>query len=57
VNTLLRAAADEVGLSGVLGGMTLVFLLCFVAWTLWAFLPSRRPAMEAASRLPFEDEP
>lgn len=44
----------EMGL--LLGVMTAVFLACFVGWTVWAWMPKNRSNMEAAARLPLEDE-
>jgi len=39
-----------------IGGVSLIlFFSTFVAWTIWAWLPSRREAMEQAALLPFDD--
>ncbi|GDX81394.1 hypothetical protein LBMAG42_32050 [Deltaproteobacteria bacterium] len=52
------AAAQSTELGWLLGVMTIVFASVFVGWAVWAFLPSRRAAMEAAANLPLEgDEP
>lgn len=40
----------------LLGVVTLLFLACFVYWTWWAFWPSHRESLDAASRLPFDEE-
>ena len=55
MNTLLKAAAESVEMGWLLGGMTLVFLLFFLAWGWWAYAPSRREKMEEYARIPFED--
>lgn len=40
---------------GVLGGaMTVVFMAVFLYWTWWAWAPSNRANIDAASRLPLD---
>lgn len=52
------AAAQSTDLGWLMGVMTVVFATVFVGWGVWAWMPSRRSAMEAAANLPFEgDEP
>ncbi len=52
------AAGQSTDLGWLLGVMTVVFLSVFVGWAIWAWMPSRRAAMEAAANLPLEgDEP
>lgn len=52
MSQLLHGAHTDLGW---LMGLTTVFFICgMVGWTLWAFAPSRREAMERASRIPFE---
>ena len=36
--------------------LTTVFFFTFLAWTWWAFAPSRRAQHEAAGRIPFDEE-
>lgn len=55
MNTVTRAAAETVQLGWMLGVMTVVFLVFFVGWTVWAYSPKRREEMEEASRMPFMD--
>ena len=55
MNTLTRAAADTVQMGWMLGIMTLLFLIFFVAWTVWAYSPQRKEQLEEAARLPFMD--
>ena len=43
----------EMGL--VMGAMTVLFVLCFVGWGVWAWMPRNRSNMEAAARLPLEE--
>ena len=43
--------------SGLLAGiMTGVFLLFFLGWAAWAWWPGNRSMMEAAARLPLDDD-
>ncbi|MFN7085710.1 MAG: cbb3-type cytochrome oxidase subunit 3 [Burkholderiales bacterium] len=37
--------------------MTVVLLAVFIGIVLWAWSGSRKPAFDAAARLPFDDEP
>lgn len=55
MNPLIREAADSVGLTWLMGLMTAVFLIFFLAWTWWAYAPHRREAMDEAALLPFDD--
>ncbi len=50
------AAAEATTLGWLLGSMTIVFFSVFCGWAVWAFLPSRKAAMEAAANLPLEGE-
>ncbi len=50
------AAAQSTDLGWLMGVMTVVFLGVFVGWAIWAFMPSRRAAMEAAANLPLEGD-
>lgn len=56
MNTVIATAAGHVGATGILGATTILFLACFTGWTVWAWHPSRRAAMDAAGNLPFEDD-
>jgi cbb3-type cytochrome oxidase subunit 3 len=58
VNTVLHAGAATAQLGWLLGLTTLLFLTSMMAWTAWAWWPSRKAAMDAAAWLPFQgDEP
>lgn len=50
------AAAQGNDLGWLMGLMTIVFLGVFVGWAFWAWMPSRRAAMEAAANLPLEGD-
>jgi cbb3-type cytochrome oxidase subunit 3 len=50
------AAAESTQLGWLMGVMTVGFVAVFVGWGAWAWLPSRRAAMEAAANLPLEGE-
>jgi cbb3-type cytochrome oxidase subunit 3 len=52
---IIEEGAHTVGLTWIGGVSTVLFLSTFVAWAIWAWLPSRRDAMDAAARLPFDD--
>lgn len=53
MNTLTRTAAESVQLGWMLGIMTVLFLVFFVAWTVWAYSPKRKAELEEAALLPF----
>lgn len=55
MNTLTRTAAESVQLGWMLGIMTVLFLVFFVAWTVWAYSPKRKAELEEAALLPFMD--
>ncbi len=40
----------------LMGVMTAAFLTFFLGWAIWAWLPSNRQKMEAAARMPLDDE-
>lgn len=51
-----EAAAQSTDLGWLMGVMTVVFLGVFVGWAIWAWMPSRKAAMEAAANLPLEGD-
>jgi cbb3-type cytochrome oxidase subunit 3 len=53
--TVLKEGATMAQMGDLMGVMTVVFTVVMSAWIIWAWLPSRREAMEAAARLPMED--
>jgi len=55
MNTLTRAASEGVEMGWLLGVMTVVFLVFFVGWVVWAYSPKRKEQLEEAGRLPFMD--
>ena len=55
MNTLLKDAAESVGMGWLLGFMTLVFVGVFVGWAWYAFRPRHRSLMEELGRMPFSD--
>ena len=38
------------------GLAVLIFIAVFIAWTVWAWSPSRRELLDAAARLPLDDD-
>ena len=50
------AAAESTQLGWLMGWMTVVFVAVFVGWALWAWLPSRKGAMDAAARIPLDND-
>lgn len=53
--TVLKEGATLATMGWVMGAMTVFFLVAMVAWIAWTWWPSRRDAMDAASRLPLEE--
>ncbi len=56
MNPIFAEARTTVDGMWIMGAMTVAFLVFFIGWTLWAYWPSRRAAMEEAAMLPFDDE-
>jgi cbb3-type cytochrome oxidase subunit 3 len=59
MNPLRQAAAEVVSGTWIMGLLTILFLVFFVGWVIWAFAKRNRAAFEEASRLPLttaEDE-
>jgi len=56
VNPLINEAAGTIEGGWLLGVMTAVFLATFLFWLWYAYAPSHRDRMEAAGRIPFEDD-
>lgn len=54
--TVLKEGAQFAGLGWVMGSMTLVFMSVMVGWVVWTWLPSRRATLDAAARLPLEED-
>jgi cbb3-type cytochrome oxidase subunit 3 len=54
MNQVLHAGAETAQLGTLLGFTTVFFAAVMVGWTVWAWTPGRRAAMEAAARLPLE---
>jgi cbb3-type cytochrome oxidase subunit 3 len=52
MSQLLHGAESEMG--WLMGWTTVLFFSSMVGWTLWAFSPSRREAMDEASRMPLD---
>lgn len=40
-----------------MGLMTILFLVVFLGWALWAWHPANRDRMQRAAAMPLEDEP
>lgn len=54
--TVLKEGATLATMGESMAVMTVVFMTVMVAWTLWTWWPSRRAAMDAAARLPLEED-
>jgi len=54
--TVLKEGAAIAGLGWVMGAMTIVFMGIMTAWIVWTWWPSRREMLEAAARLPLEED-
>jgi cbb3-type cytochrome oxidase subunit 3 len=57
MNPVLKAAAESVQFAWVMGLMTILFLVVFLGWALWAWQPANRDRMQRAAAMPLEDEP
>jgi len=55
MNSLLREAAASVDFGWLLGGVTVLFLGIFIAWTWIAFAPKNRGKWDEAAKMPFMD--
>ena len=56
MNPIIEAAQTSVQHGWVMGVMTIFFLFFFVAWAFWAWAPGNRSRMDAAARMPLEDD-
>jgi cbb3-type cytochrome oxidase subunit 3 len=58
MSQLFRETALSLGTGSdmVMGGMTLLFMTIFLAWTWYAYAPSRKAEMESYGRLPFDGD-
>lgn len=56
MNPLIAEARTTVDGMWVMGFMTVAFLVFFLGWVAWAWWPTRRAAMDAAARMPFDDD-
>lgn len=56
MNVVLHQAAGLVQQGWLLGFTTILFMSIFVGWIGWLWAPGRRSEMEAASRLPLEEQ-
>lgn len=55
MNPAFRAAAQTVELAWIMGVMTVLFMVCFLGWTWWAFRAKNRDRMAQDAQLPFMD--
>lgn len=53
--TVRHQIAEMVAGGELLGIMTALFLLAFIGWTVWAWAPRNREAMERYGRIPLDD--
>lgn len=51
-----QEAIESVPLAWLSGLTTIGFMIAFVGWAFWAYAPSNRDAMKAASMLPLDEE-
>jgi cbb3-type cytochrome oxidase subunit 3 len=57
MNPVLKAAAESAQLGWVMGVMTVLFLIVFLGWTIWAWHPANRSRMKQLAAMPLDDEP
>lgn len=55
MNPLISEAAASVDLGWLLGAMTVVFFVIFLAWFWVAYSPKNKARWEEAGRMPFMD--
>jgi cbb3-type cytochrome oxidase subunit 3 len=55
-NPLFHRAGEVAQDGWIMGVMTVVFLLTFAAWSLYAYAPWAREAHEQNARIPFSSE-
>lgn len=53
---ILKEGASQIQLGWIGAAFTLMSFAIFVAWGIWAYLPSRKQSMDEAALLPFEDQ-
>ena len=53
MNPVLREGVQHAELIWMSAVMTVVFFLCFIGWTLWAYAGRNRKRFEEAALLPF----
>ena len=56
MNPIFKLAAENSTAGPMMGGITLMFMACFVYWTWWAYSPANAKNLEAASRMPLDEE-
>ena len=54
MNPVLRSAVVQYG--WIMGLTTIVFMACFIGWTLWAYSSANRERMNEAARLPLLED-
>jgi cbb3-type cytochrome oxidase subunit 3 len=52
MNPVYRDAAVYVQHAWIMGAMTVLFIVCFIGWTWWAYARHNRARFEEAARLP-----
>jgi cbb3-type cytochrome oxidase subunit 3 len=55
MNPVLELAAENVRLGWLMGVMTVFFLVSFLAWVWWVYLPKNKAMMDEAALMPFTD--
>jgi len=55
MNPAFRAAAETIELAWIMGVMTVLFMVCFLGWTWWAFRAKNQDRMAQDAQLPFMD--
>ena len=55
MSDLFRQSDETACMDWVSGAMTVFFLAVFVGWTVGAYWPGNKAAMDAAARMPLDD--
>ena len=55
MNPLFVKAGETLQMGWLMGLMTALFLVSFLAWVWWAYTPRHKEMMDKAAQMPFDD--
>lgn len=56
MSAFLKQAIEPGGYSWLGAGLTTTFLVCFSFWIVWAWWPGNKARLDAAARMPLDDD-